>query len=160
MTALEDQVQGSSKLHIVEKIGMDFMIQNAILDVPQLTKLKVSGHLPKLHVNLSDTKYSKSKIPFSCYMCKLIDEHRPGTTESLMRLIDIAVPTSNDASDAPRSRAHTPSQPTPDFHLIGESHDFDDNASFLTDATDLRRDEDGNFHDAVDDTASVSALSL
>lgn len=62
MTALGDQVNGSSKLHIVEKIGMDFMIQNAILNVPQLTKLKVSGRLPKLHVNLSDTKYSKPKI--------------------------------------------------------------------------------------------------
>ncbi|KAJ9118150.1 hypothetical protein QFC22_004053 [Naganishia vaughanmartiniae] len=137
MAALEDQVHGSSKLHIVEKIGMDFMIQNAILDVPQLTKLKVSGHLPNLHVNLSDTKY-----------------------KSLMRLIDIAVPKSNDASDAPQSRAHTPSQPTADFHLVGELHDFDDNASFLTDATDLRRDEDGKFHDAVDDTASNENLQF
>jgi vacuolar protein sorting-associated protein 13A/C len=62
MSALGDQVNGSSKLHIVEKIGMDFMIQNAILNVPELTKLKVSGHLPKLHVNLSDTKYSKSNL--------------------------------------------------------------------------------------------------
>lgn len=59
MNALGKQVDGSSKLHIVDKIGMDFMIQNAILNVPELTKLKVSGHLPRLHVNLSDTKYSK-----------------------------------------------------------------------------------------------------
>lgn len=77
-----------------------------------------------------------------------------------MRLIDIAVPKSNDVSDASPSRSHTPLQPIPDFHLIGESHDFDDNASFLTDATDLRRDDDGKFHDAVDDTASVSVESI
>lgn len=65
MNALGDQVNGSSKLHIVEKIGMDFMIQNAILNVPELTKLKVSGHLPQLHVNLSDTKYSKLVFLFT-----------------------------------------------------------------------------------------------
>ena len=59
MRGLGTQVDGSSRLHIVEKIGMDFMIQNAILNVPELTKLKVSGHLPRLHVNLSDTKYSE-----------------------------------------------------------------------------------------------------
>lgn len=64
MSALGEQVNGSSKLHIVEKIGMDFMIQNAILNVPELTKLKVSGQLPRLHVNLSDTKYSKPDSSF------------------------------------------------------------------------------------------------
>lgn len=75
MAALEDQVHGSSRLHIVEKIGMDFMIQNAILDVPQLTKLKVSGHLPTLHVNLSDTKYSKLKFLLNRFVTKPVDEY-------------------------------------------------------------------------------------
>ncbi|KAI5452535.1 Vacuolar protein sorting-associated protein 13, variant 2 [Naganishia albida] len=124
MSALGEQVNGSSKLHIVEKIGMDFMIQNAILNVPELTKLKVSGQLPRLHVNLSDTKY-----------------------KSLMRLIDIAIPKSEEPP-ADDVAAKAPPRSS-EFPPANEPQDFDDGASFLTDATDLRRDDDGDFHDAV-----------
>ena len=39
---------------------MTFVVQNAMLNLPNLTKIKISGDLPSLHVNLSDVKYSKS----------------------------------------------------------------------------------------------------
>lgn len=58
------------KLHVVEQINIDFLVQLSILPkAPNLTKLRVSGHLPLLHVTASDTKY-----------------------KSLMKLIDVAIP--------------------------------------------------------------------
>lgn len=57
-------------LHIVEQINIDFLVQLSILPkAPNLTKLRVSGHLPLLHVTASDTKY-----------------------KNLMKLIDVAIP--------------------------------------------------------------------
>lgn len=50
--------QQSSALHIVERIGMTFVIQIAMMNLASLTRFKVSGELPMLHVNLSDVKYS------------------------------------------------------------------------------------------------------
>lgn len=52
---------GSSEteLHILERINMSFSVQNAILDVPNLTRFKIAGDLPELQVNFSDKKYSK-----------------------------------------------------------------------------------------------------
>lgn len=58
------------QMHIVEQINIDFLVQLSILPkAPNLAKLRVSGHLPLLHVTASDTKY-----------------------KSLMRLIDVAIP--------------------------------------------------------------------
>ena len=57
-------------MHIVEKINVDFVVETSILPkAPNLTKLRVSGHLPVLHASASDAKY-----------------------KSLMRLIDVAIP--------------------------------------------------------------------
>ncbi|KAM7185556.1 putative vacuolar protein sorting-associated protein [Naviculisporaceae sp. PSN 640] len=70
-------------LHVVDKINVDFVVETSILPkAPNLTKLKVSGHLPVLHASVSDAKY-----------------------KSLMRIIDVAVPKLDN--DEPRS-----SQPT------------------------------------------------
>ncbi|XXG97960.1 hypothetical protein Hte_004276 [Hypoxylon texense] len=57
-------------LHIVEKINVDFVVALSIMPkAPNLTKVKVSGHLPVLQAMVSDTKY-----------------------KSLMKLIDVAIP--------------------------------------------------------------------
>lgn len=56
--------------HLLERTSIDFSIQNSILpSALQLARLRVSGKLPELKVNLSNVKY-----------------------KSLMRLIDIAIP--------------------------------------------------------------------
>jgi vacuolar protein sorting-associated protein 13A/C len=56
--------------HIVEKINLDFVVALSILPkAPNLTKVKIEGHMPVLHATVSDTKY-----------------------KSLMRLIDVAIP--------------------------------------------------------------------
>ncbi|KAL7793859.1 hypothetical protein V8C37DRAFT_80245 [Trichoderma ceciliae] len=61
---------GGSQLHVVEEINVDFVVEMSILPkAPNLTKLKVSGHLPLLHATVSDTKY-----------------------KNLMQIIDVAIP--------------------------------------------------------------------
>ncbi|KAF2103644.1 vacuolar protein sorting-associated protein 13 [Rhizodiscina lignyota] len=65
-----DSTASQKDLHIVDRINMDFTI--AICIIPKasdLTKFKISGHLPVLHASVSDAKY-----------------------KSLMKLIDVAIP--------------------------------------------------------------------
>lgn len=70
MRALEDTHSSSSyEFHILERIGMSFTVQNAIVNAPNLTRFKVAGELPELHVNFSDRKY-----------------------QALMKFIDVSIP--------------------------------------------------------------------
>ncbi|KAK4120703.1 vacuolar protein sorting-associated protein 13 [Parathielavia appendiculata] len=65
--------------HIVDKINVDFVVETSILPkAPNLTKLRVSGHLPVLQVSASDSKY-----------------------KTLMRIIDIAIPKFGDNEPTP-----------------------------------------------------------
>jgi vacuolar protein sorting-associated protein 13A/C len=60
----------SKNLHIVDHINMDFAIETCIVPkASDLTKFRISGHLPVLRASLSDQKY-----------------------KSLMKLIDVAIP--------------------------------------------------------------------
>lgn len=70
-------------LHIVEKINLDFTVAMSILPkAPNLTKMKISGHMPVLHAAVSDTKY-----------------------KSLMKLIDVAIPKfGDDTPQAPQQQ--------------------------------------------------------
>ncbi|KAH8145466.1 uncharacterized protein LAJ45_10436 [Morchella importuna] len=67
------QLQKSSDrkhLHIVDRINIDFTVEISILPkAPNLTKFRLSGHLPVLHASLSDKKY-----------------------KALMKIIDLAIP--------------------------------------------------------------------
>ena len=57
-------------LHIIDRINMDFTLDMSIIPkASDLTKTRISGHLPVLHASISDKKY-----------------------KDLMRLIDIAIP--------------------------------------------------------------------
>ncbi|KUI67657.1 Vacuolar protein sorting-associated protein 13 [Cytospora mali] len=78
------------KMHIVEQINIDFLVQLSILPkAPNLAKLRVSGHLPLLHVAASDTKY-----------------------KSLMKLIDVAVPKFGDETASEQEQAKRPRLPS------------------------------------------------
>jgi vacuolar protein sorting-associated protein 13A/C len=64
-------------LHIVDRINIDFLVQVSILPkAPNLTKFKISGHLPMLQASISDLKY-----------------------KTLMRLIDVAIPNFDDEEE-------------------------------------------------------------
>jgi len=64
-------------LHLLERTNIDLQVQNSIVpSALSLTRFKVSGKLPSLHVNLSDTKY-----------------------KTLMRLIDVTIPQFGEESE-------------------------------------------------------------
>lgn len=67
----------ASPYHVVQQINVDFVVETSILPkAPNLTKFKVSGHLPLLHATFSDSKY-----------------------KSLMRVIDAAIPKLGDDAE-------------------------------------------------------------
>lgn len=82
-----------NNFHIVEQINVDFVVETSILPkAPNLTKVKVSGHLPMLHAAVSDSKY-----------------------KNLMRIIDVAIPKfGNDAApaDAKKKAVEGESEPS------------------------------------------------
>ena len=81
-------------LHVVERINVGFVVETSIIPkAPNLTKVKVSGHLPMLHVMASDAKY-----------------------KTLMKIIDVAIPKFGEETpsrpplESRRSRLSTASQ--------------------------------------------------
>ncbi|KAI0669883.1 vacuolar protein sorting-associated protein 13 [Trametes maxima] len=80
----------NDNLHLLERTNFDLQVQNSIVPTAYtLARFKVSGHLPALQVNMSDTKY-----------------------KALMRLIDVSIPHFDDAEQAP-DRAYTAQKPLP-----------------------------------------------
>lgn len=66
----------SNNLHIIDRINVDFVLELCIVPkVTELTRTRISGHLPELHASISDTKY-----------------------KGLMKLIDIAIPHFDEGS--------------------------------------------------------------
>lgn len=64
----------SKNLHIIDRINMEFVLESSILPkATDLTRTRISGHLPVLHASISDKKY-----------------------KNLMKLIDIAIPNFED----------------------------------------------------------------
>jgi vacuolar protein sorting-associated protein 13A/C len=67
----------SDSLHLLERININLQVQNSIVPgALNLARIKVSGKLPTLQVNLSDTKY-----------------------KALMRLIDVCIPKFDNESE-------------------------------------------------------------
>ncbi|OTA53000.1 vacuolar protein sorting-associated protein 13 [Hypoxylon sp. EC38] len=122
-------------LHIVEKINVDFVVALSILPkAPNLTKVKVSGHMPVLQAMVSDTKY-----------------------KSLMKLIDVAIPKFGQEQEQAKNE-WKPSRP----RLLSsvsdrspKSHDRKSSALFLTQQTAVileneSDDDEDEFEDAAD----------
>lgn len=71
--------QDGDFLHLLERTNIELKVQSSIVpSAVNLTRFKVSGKLPSLHVNISDAKY-----------------------KTLMRLIDVAIPDVNDSDENP-----------------------------------------------------------
>ncbi|KAF9270221.1 DUF1162-domain-containing protein [Marasmius fiardii PR-910] len=67
-------------LHLLERINVNLIVQNSIVPTfAQYARFKVSGNLPSLQINLSDTKY-----------------------KALMRLIDVGIPKLGDSTEEQR----------------------------------------------------------
>ncbi|KAI1497895.1 vacuolar protein sorting-associated protein 13, partial [Biscogniauxia marginata] len=123
-------------LHIVDKINVDFVVALSILPkAPNLTKVKISGHMPVLHVSVSDTKY-----------------------KSLMKLIDVAIPKFSDQQQRTDVQ-HPPKRPRLLSSASSRSHSAHDRSRtsnlFLSQQTaiileDESDDDEDEFEDAAD----------
>ena len=81
-----DPEHDSAQMHIIERINMDFLIENSIIPkAPDITKTRISGKLPVLQASISDRKY-----------------------KNLMRLIDVAIPKFDDEKPAMNGSAERP----------------------------------------------------
>jgi vacuolar protein sorting-associated protein 13A/C len=62
--------RNDSSLHLIERINIDLLVQNSIVPtVANLARFKISGKLPTLQLNFSDSKY-----------------------KSILRLVDVTIP--------------------------------------------------------------------
>ncbi|GLB36151.1 putative vacuolar protein sorting-associated protein [Lyophyllum shimeji] len=85
----------SDSLHLLERTNIDLQIHNSIVPAAlNLARFKVSGKLPSLTVNFSDTKY-----------------------KALMRLIDVCVPQLGDDESRNAPSAPTATANAEGFHL-------------------------------------------
>ncbi|GIK03206.1 hypothetical protein Aspvir_007275 [Aspergillus viridinutans] len=76
--------------HIIDRINVDFVLELCIVPKStELTRTRISGHLPELHASMSDTKY-----------------------KGLMKLIDIAIPRFDEGGVSDRSPAKSSSEST------------------------------------------------
>ena len=79
----------SNNFHIIDRINMDFTLETSIIPkATDLTKTRISGHLPVLHALISDKKY-----------------------KNLMKLIDIAIP-KFDTAESLDDRTKAPTEDT------------------------------------------------
>lgn len=77
------------KLHLLERVNIDLTAQNSIVpSAHSIARMKMSGRLPNLHVNFSDSKYKT--------LMRLIDATMPrldnGKTQVSPRHADIQLP--------------------------------------------------------------------
>ncbi|KAK6330143.1 hypothetical protein TWF730_004642 [Orbilia blumenaviensis] len=76
-----DEPGDAKQLRVVDRINIDFKVEISILPkAPNLTKFRISGHMPMLHASVSDKKY-----------------------KTLMGIIDVAIPKFNDGESNRRT---------------------------------------------------------
>ena len=128
-------------LHLLERTNIEFQVQNSIVpSALTLARFKVSGKLPSLHVNLSDTKY-----------------------KTLMRLVDVTIPRLGEESEKRYKPKSSPGYidtesivmplSTGLFSPTGLEYNVDDDQS-ETEPASTNRDE--IFFEASDGTSEVA----
>ncbi|KAJ8102210.1 hypothetical protein POJ06DRAFT_300095 [Lipomyces tetrasporus] len=148
-----DQLYNTSNtvkhFHIVDRINMTLLVEISILpNASNLTKFRVSGHLPVLHVSMSDVKYKilmhliNSSIPNLSFSDPDVDSR----IEELE--MDFGSPARPKASREGSNNSSQPSRPSaftfrsqPDLERVVEINDF-------IDADDEDDDDDDTFVEA------------
>ncbi|KAH9835542.1 vacuolar protein sorting-associated protein 13 [Rhodofomes roseus] len=136
----------NDKLHLLERVTLDLQVQNSIVPTAyNLARFKISGHLPSLQVNLSDTKY-----------------------KALMRLVDVSVPHFDDSADtishtATSQRSNAFKLPSGFFGASEKSEynvdDAEDGSSEAASSPKVEHEEqDEEFYDAADGVPTNPAL--
>ena len=119
--ATKDQLNAKDdpkNMHIIDRINMDFTLETSIIPkATDLTKTRISGHLPILHASISDRKYKN--------LMKLIDIAIPKfeTDESLDGLTK--APTDDKGSSTEKSRAEAVMGRERSKSVSADQHDLD-----------------------------------
>jgi vacuolar protein sorting-associated protein 13A/C len=128
--------------HLLERTNIDFSIQNSILpSALQLARLRVSGNLPGLKVNVSNLKY-----------------------KALMRLIDIAIPKLGEPEPEPKQPPKRPELhglPLSSNVFSQPRHEYtvDEEGSVRSDGEEVEHGKE-EFYDAPEGMPMVSLNSI
>lgn len=116
----------SRNLHIIDRINMDFILETSIIPkASDLTKTRISGHLPVLHASLSDDKYKNLMKLIDIAIPRFdIDESLDGRTKApVMQNPESAVPPSIKDDALRRSRSKSLSAPAQKDLVIDDETD-------------------------------------
>ncbi|KAI0308206.1 hypothetical protein B0F90DRAFT_1833497 [Multifurca ochricompacta] len=112
--------QNDSSLHLVERINIELQVQNSIVpSVVNLARFKISGKLPALQLNFSDSKY-----------------------KSILRLIDATIPNFDNGN---RSGADSIAIAPTNYQLSSGLFDLPEAEYNIDDETDYE-DTEGDHH--------------
>ena len=123
-------------LHLLERISIDLRVDNSIVPkAVNLAQLRISGKLPSLQINFSDTKY-----------------------KALMRLIDVSIPHFDNSTQAARPRPVKRTAPgfqLPLFGLAAADYTVDDEEEGKANDTDGSSAGDDEFFEAEEGDGEV-----
>ncbi|KAJ3037263.1 hypothetical protein HDV00_001828 [Rhizophlyctis rosea] len=75
----------ASELHVIERVNLSFCIEMCILPkLPDYPRTKISGELPRLHLNLSDTKYKTTMRLIDIVMDSLFGGKEQGSDQAVV----------------------------------------------------------------------------
>ncbi|KAF4508140.1 hypothetical protein G6O67_004556 [Ophiocordyceps sinensis] len=134
--------EGSS-LHVVEQINVDFVVETSILPkAPNLTKFRVSGHLPMLHATVSDSKYKNLMSIIDVAIPKIGQDELPEVAPQDLSRLSPRPRLASSASNRSRRKSQRERRQSSAFPFL-QPH----TAVILDDMDD---DDDDDFEDATD----------
>ena len=144
---------GSDNYHIIDRINMDFVLETSIIPkATDLTKTRISGHLPVLRASISDKKYKDLMKMIDIAVPKFeTDEPLDGRTSAPTANTSAEKHTRKPASASdrtdsegrPRSKSFQIQNPTPDLVMDEET---DDEKNGHKDTHGKGKEEDINIH--------------
>lgn len=150
--ATKDQLKAkddSRNLHIIDRINMDFILETSIIPkASDLTKTRISGHLPVLHASLSDNKYKNLMKLIDIAIPKFdTDEPLDGRTKAPVKQSpESAVQVPTEDSSLKRSRSKSISTPA-QKDLVVDDEESDEETSHKSEDHEKRADDDSiNLH--------------
>ena len=133
--ATKDQLSAKDdpyNYHVIDRINMDFTLETSIIPkATDLTKTRISGHLPVLHASISDKKYKNLMKLIDIAIPKFeTDEPLDGRTNAPINKAQSSPPgRSKAAAVMDRERSKSVSTPQHDFDIEDESDEEGDNKS-------------------------------
>lgn len=156
MQSLSGTLHEQHEMHLLERINLDFTLHNSILPkAPNLTKFKMTGHLPILKVNFSDRKY-KTLMTIIDVAIPRLDDPPEEAQGKVQEIKSDELPEKEISKDRRRSMQASASSTTLDLNRQRRSRIASQmrGDEYLVDSAMDDDDDDGqDFKDAEDDTS-------